>query len=83
MNIVSKLIVPAVLGLGMIPLSAVAADASTTSTGANQAIQLNQLAYYGCHRRCFTVRRCWRGYYGYLHCRWVPVCRSWCRHWYY
>lgn len=80
MNIVSKIIVPAVLGLSMLPLSAATANTTVTSSSA-QAIQMNQLAYYGCHRRCFTVRRCWRGYYGHLHCRFVPVCRSYCRHW--
>lgn len=81
MNIVNKLIVPAVFGLSMLPLSAATANTATSASSA-QAVQMNQLAYYGCQRRCFTVHRCWWGYYGHRHCRFVPVCRVFCRHWY-
>lgn len=81
MNIITKVVAPAVLGLSMLPLSAATANTTTVNPAA-EAVQMNQLAYYGCHRRCFTVKRCWRGYYGHFHCRWVPVCRTWCRHWY-
>lgn len=83
MNIVKKLIVPAVLGLSMLPLSASMASTASSAPAVNQAAPMTQLAYYGCHRRCFTVRRCWGGYWHNYRCHFVPVCRTFCRHWYY